>query len=353
MRKFLLCSLLSLAGLCFPQAAAAQFIGYVSPQTVQQTLATGTACTGAAQIFPVSNLGQTQHFATVIATGQPITFQMEIDGIDKQGNVFRISDIAMLPNSSGSLSAAGYYPKIQIVVTCTPGTATFTLSYSGASATIPVNDGSYLFSRSDKILFNGAPANAGASITSFQTPFANSSGNLVLNYTGGSVAGSTLVVFCQTSAIGSNGFQTTYTVANSASVQTFSVPAFSCPVMTVTYNSGGATASFLNLEYFFTNPGFTPNAGTGTYTHVTGTTATAAKTTSGFLHTLTVNTGGAGTISVFDLPTASCTGTPATNTVAVITATAATLQTFTYDVNMLQGICVKASVAMDFTVSSN
>jgi hypothetical protein len=38
----------------------------------------------------------------------------------------------------------------------------------------------------------------------------------------------------------------------------------------------------------------------------------------------------------------------------VITVPAATngLPPFIYDVNLLQGICVKASVAMDFTVSS-
>ena len=114
--------------------------------------------------------------------------------------------------------------------------------------------------------------------------------------------------------------------------------------------AGGASANTFNLAYSFYPPGALPTGGLAT--NVTGTTATAVKASGGLLHTLTVNTGGAGTITIFDLPGASCTGTPATNQRATITVTATTLQTFTYDVYLSQGICVKASVAMDFTVSS-
>jgi hypothetical protein len=92
--------------------------------------------------------------------------------------------------------------------------------------------------------------------------------------------------------------------------------------------------------------------GGNTYTHITTTTATAAKATPGLLHTLTINTPAAGTVSVFDLATAACTGTPATNIVAVMTAIAATPpETYIYDTQLLNGICVKASVAMDLTVA--
>lgn len=107
------------------------------------------------------------------------------------------------------------------------------------------------------------------------------------------------------------------------------------------------------IVYDFWKSGTAVNTTLGTYTHVTTTTATTAKATFGTLVSITVNTPAAGTISVFDLATASCTGTPATNVVAVITATAtAPFGTFAYNHAMLNGICVKASVAMDFTVST-
>jgi hypothetical protein len=93
----------------------------------------------------------------------------------------------------------------------------------------------------------------------------------------------------------------------------------------------------------------------GNFSHITGTTATSlgANGAAGLFHNVTINTSAAGTISFFDLANASCTGTPATNTIAVITvAAAAAPVTLTYDAAYVNGLCVKASVAMDFTVSA-
>jgi hypothetical protein len=88
----------------------------------------------------------------------------------------------------------------------------------------------------------------------------------------------------------------------------------------------------------------------GEFAHITGTTATAVKASSGFLMRLSINTPAAGTVSVFDLASASCTGTPTTNTVAVVTVTSSTQpQPIAFDAHTLNGICVKASVAMDLT----
>jgi hypothetical protein len=75
----------------------------------------------------------------------------------------------------------------------------------------------------------------------------------------------------------------------------------------------------------------------------------------GYLHAITINSppGSAATLSIFDLPAASCTGTPATNVVAnIAVSTTQPPVTIVFDVNMLQGICVKSSVAMDITVSA-
>jgi hypothetical protein len=119
----------------------------------------------------------------------------------------------------------------------------------------------------------------------------------------------------------------------------------------VNYTSGGAAGN-ITLDYAFNPPGTAVSATLAVPTHITGTGATSAKANGGTLVSVIINTGNAaGTLSVFDLSGANCTGTPATNTVAVITTASATpLAPFTYNANMLNGICVKASAAMDVTV---
>jgi len=340
-----------------PPKALAQYIGNVGLQTTQQTLATTVNCTGSAQVFPISNLGQTQHYLSATTQTQPTMFQAEIDGIDKQGNVYRISDVMqnaftpIIAQSQGTVTASGYFPKIQAKVTCSPNTATFTLSYSGSQVTFNQNAGSYINAQIDHVSFAGTAGNANQFDT-YPTPFGSSAGTIYFAYSG-PVAGSTLMVECNTNqfSLPNGSAALSVTLANTVTLQTFQVPDQSCPFVTVKYTSGGAATSII-ADYVYTPPGRSVQA--TQYTHITGTTATVIKPSAGFLHTLNINLGNAaGTLSVFDLASASCTGTPATNTVAVITTTAAaSLPTFTYDVNMLNGICVKASAAMDVTVSA-
>ena len=331
--------------------ARAQYIGNVGLQTTQQAVATNTACTGSAQVFPVNNLGQTQHYLSVNTGTQPTMFQAEIDGIDKAGNVYRISDViensfsAVIGQGLSTVTASGYFPKIQIKVTCSPNTATFTASYSGSQVTFNQNAGTYLGAQIDKVNFAGVSGGVNQQDT-VPTPFGSTAGTIYFTYTGASAGGS-LSVNCTTNQFNVNNVLNV-PLANANTLQVFQVPPLDCPSVTVQYTSGGAATS-VTSEYVFSLPGRATPA--TQYLHVTGTTATAAKPIAGFLHTLSVNTGAAGTISIFDLATAACTATPSTNTVAVITATTTTLQTFTYDVNMLNGICVKASAGMDFTVS--
>jgi hypothetical protein len=343
----LIFTLLLLIG-CAPRRAQAQFLGYTSPQTVQQTLATAQACSGTS-LFNATNIGQTQHTVTFTTAGNPVTAAVEIDGIDVLGINFRISDVLMGP---GVVTGVGYFPKIQIKVTCAPGSATFNLAYAGVSSTPNPTAGLYVQSQLDKFIQQAANNNASALVSGVGTPFGNSFGQLVFIYNSSPLAGSTLTVTCFNTWT-TTPFTQTFNVANISTVQVFPVTPEYCASLNVTYTTGGASAGTYNLSYEFFPPGIPLNS--NQYTHVTTTTATAAKATPGFLHAVTVNTAAAGTISIFDLPTASCTGTPATNIVAVITVPAATngLPPFLYDVNLLQGICVKASVAMDFTVSTN
>src|ERR1700681_3590371 len=93
----------------------------VQPFVYQQPLATATPCTGSAQIFPVNNRNQTQHIVSlIVSSGTPNTLAMEIDGKDLAGNLFRLSDVAEgnFGSLGTSVSAAGYYPFIQVQVTC-------------------------------------------------------------------------------------------------------------------------------------------------------------------------------------------------------------------------------------------
>src|SRR6266542_620813 len=173
MRKQLLLVLLSVGGMISP--ARAQFIGYTSPQT----LATSIACTGSTQTYPINNLGQTQHYLSIanISTGTT-QLQAAIQGVDVQGNVFQISDVLELGGSNlgsrqGNLTASGYFPKIQVAITCSPNTGTYSASYSGAWGTFNVNAGAYLTAQIDKVSFSGADATVNQT-NIFQTPFGSS-----------------------------------------------------------------------------------------------------------------------------------------------------------------------------------
>ncbi len=239
---------------------------YILPQTVDATLATNQACNGSAQTYVTQpnsqsgfvNLGQTQHYASVSITNAQ-KFQMEIDGIDTAGNVYRISDILEFAGIAvlrqGTLTGTGRFSRIQVMVTCSPNTATYTLTYNGTSATSNVNSGTFLSAQIDKVNFNNAPGNVDQSDT-FQTPFGNTSGTLFFQYVGSSVAGSTLSVGCLTlGPSGSSGSPLVVAnLANTTALQTFRVPAATCPQVQVGYGHGGS-AQGVSLEYVFDVPG--------------------------------------------------------------------------------------------------
>jgi hypothetical protein len=338
-----------------PPEARAQFIGFTSPQTVQQTLAAaGTACAGTPQTFATINLGQTQHTAIIIFSGSVANAIMQIMATDTATHTFAISSTvqagAQFNGISAVATASGYYPIVSVTVSCAVG-STFTLTYIGESSTPPIAGGTSFLSLVDQQIFTGISGSSNQNGVVFQTPFANSSGMLRFSYASSAVAGSSLTVLCNSNSLGGLR-QFAYTIANATGVQTFPVPPSTCPFAQVLYTSGGASG-LITVEYMFDNQGMIPNQTLGTYTHITGTTATAAKATSGIFLGINLNTSGAGTISVFDLATAACTGTPSTNVVAVLTIAATeNARSIPFNVAMLNGVCVKASAAMDFTVSS-
>lgn len=255
----------SLAGaalfVAFAFSTPAQHIGDVSISTVQATVANNVTCTGSAQNFTTdgtiagfSNIGQTSHLAT--ATSNAATFQMEIDGIDNLGNVFRLSDpqvgVPGTPQGGLVVTAAGYMPKIRIKVTCTAA-ATFSVSYSGSFSPQPPNIASALLVSIDKLPFQNAPANTNAS-TTFQSPTGNSQGTIVFQFAATGPSGSSISAQCLTNA-GLNLQLFTFTLATAAGPQLFPVPSSPCPFINLSYTSGGASATTYQLEYTFTTSG--------------------------------------------------------------------------------------------------
>lgn len=337
--------------------AQAQFIGNVSQQSTASTPFNASTCTAALAAGPVlvQNVGQGAHFAVASAssvTSLTYTIQASYDGI----LFFDISDVGTGPangSDTTEISGTGAYPVLAVdVSSCTPGSATFTLKYSGISMAPGAPVGSSLNGQVVKHIVAAGTAGTTFATAALRAPFASASGTLSFSYGVTGPSGSTLQVNCISNVLGSGPiiFGPVTLATTGAVIQTFNVAPFSCPLFTVAYTSGGASSATYSLDYSFALPGLPVPA--FQYTHITGTTATVIKGTLGVVHTVAINTGAAGTVSLFDLPAASCTGTPSTNTVAVITAVSGTLQTFTYDANFLNGICLKASAAMDLTVAA-
>ena len=268
----------------------AQFLGFVGQQTVQQTLGTSRFCTGAEQVYPINNLGQVQHYLSVANVVGATSFHAEIDGIDNQGSVYRISDVMEIAGSTvtrqNNIRGSGYYPQIQVAITCSPNTAIYTASYSGAQFSYDTMTGSFLTAQIDKINFAGLPGNANQQ-DNFQTPFGTSAGTVYFKYTGGSAANGTLSVTCTTNGIATSTTALSVTLVNTTALQVFVVPDQACPFMQVAYANSG-TVGTVTAEYVFAVPGITNRASadpcaSGTYSKFSSVVSAAAAATTQIL----------------------------------------------------------------------
>lgn len=252
-------SLLLLMG-CAARRSEAQFIGYVSPQTVQTTLASSVACNGGTQLYTTGitanfqNLGQTYHVAVVSLGANITSLQVAIFGLDNTGIATQISDTGYFQtNVPIVVIGYGYYPQVQIQVTCNSGGA-YSLSYSGSSSAPSSSLGAQLQAQLIKSLAIGRAANANFS-TTLITPFGNASGLLTFTSGGGAPSGSTLSVSCNlpSGAVPITG--SPFPLNTGTNSQFFAIPQNPCPVTVVTFTSGGASASTYNLTYSFNSPG--------------------------------------------------------------------------------------------------
>jgi hypothetical protein len=93
------------------------------------------------------------------------------------------------------------------------------------------------------------------------------------------------------------------------------------------------------------------NAG---FKYIATATTTTVKPAPGFLHSVTINGGTAGVVTLYDITGTGCTGTPASGKFATIETIGATNPvTLTYDLATLNGICVVTAAATDLTVTFN
>lgn len=248
--------------------ASAQDLGNVALRTVSANLATALNCTGVAQTFVTgttpnfNNLGQTGHTVT-IAPQNMTSMHAEIDGVDNQGNVFRISDqmefAGVTAVRQGSMRATGYYARIQVMITCSPNTATFTATYSGDFGNSPSLPGSYLSSQIDHVNFSAANGTVSQQ-DNFQTPFGSSAGTLYVQTGSSAPAGNSIAITCNGVGLGAAiGLPFSGTLAPTTGVQAFPIPASACPLMQVGFGPSGGGVTTITAEMVFSVPGLATN----------------------------------------------------------------------------------------------
>ena len=242
--------LLLLCALCV-SVANAQFTGFSVPQPVSTIpFPAGTACTGAQQVALVPNLGQTEHFLTITTSGV-VAFRATVQGSHDGVTFNDISDVLTVGSSTSM--GQGYFPVVQVSVTCASASGTFGVRYS-AEATAPAMQIAALQSAQiDKTLAVAAPANANFTTQTIRTPFGTSGGGIYFTYSAAGPAGSTLNVGCNTLSIAAAASVASFPLATSTATQFFTVPLLPCDFVTVTYTSGGASAVTFTSSYVFNN----------------------------------------------------------------------------------------------------
>lgn len=255
MRKFLfvvLPWLLTISGCVSPHPVQAQFIGYTTPQTVQQVLANNVACTGSNQNFTIQNLGQTTHSLTWTNSGGT-NFSIVLQGSYDATTWASFSDTAN--TISGLLQATGYYPIIRASVLCAAGT--FTLNYGGTSTFALQPTGFASRSVYSKTFGTGLPANANK-LEAITAPYGSSGSAIYFEFLSTGPAGSTLSVTAVQVAGPGVVLLNAQALATSVGIQKFLIPNIPAVELDIQFTSGGASAATYTLENDFFTPGMMP-----------------------------------------------------------------------------------------------
>jgi hypothetical protein len=95
-------------------------------------------------------------------------------------------------------------------------------------------------------------------------------------------------------------------------------------------------------------------ASNASYAYISTATTTIVRGNAGFLNTVMINGGTAGVVTLFDIGSAGCRGTPASGNFATIETIGATNPvSLIYNLQTKNGICVVTAAATDLTVTFN
>jgi hypothetical protein len=325
-------------GLCGVGVSHAQ--GLCPSMPLSAVTSTGTALVG--------NCNQSIHVLTYINTTGATT-DIRLEASLDNSHWFAISDDAT-DSITGTVIACGYYPYVRVNLVTYLGSGSLTAYYSGSAGTACAAFGTYNASQPGrKTLIVNQSSDSIQSSPIVNAPYGSMSGWLVLVSAASLSSTATVLVSGQ--------------IANESAVNTFSftlnagltfyyfpIPANPATGITLVYTPGSMASTTFSAYYIFNPPGG-QNLGLTQVSHITGTTATSVFSRAGTLLYLTINTPAAGTLSVFDLVSGSCTGTPATNTKAILTSASGQAPLLIpYDMLIFNGLCIKASAAMDITV---
>lgn len=137
---------------CTSQQAPAQFLGYTSPQTVQQQIFNNIAAPAVSPV--VQNIGQTVHIVAYAASGATAV-EVVIEADPGSGAWIEISNTST-SLSSGILYASGYYPRvrgrIKTLTSFPPAAMALSAWYAGTSTTVGPEAGLFRFSGTDVAL---------------------------------------------------------------------------------------------------------------------------------------------------------------------------------------------------------
>lgn len=116
----------------------------------------------------------------------------------------------------------------------------------------------------------------------------------------------------------------------------------------------GAILAAFGASWYFERPVQAQGNVPGQFGYINSATTTTVSAQSSYLVSVTINGGTAGVVTLFDIGSGGCTGTPGSGKFATIETIGATNPvTLTYNLRIKNGICVLTAAATDLTVTFN
>lgn len=213
-----------------------------------------SAVPGASSFIP--DRGQVSHVVSYQTSGTIKTFALQLEGSfdNVPGNFIALSPVAT--NAvSGVIQLQGVYrPFMRCHVTDITGGGSVTATYTGSTAAGGTDSGAFLFTVNQRTIATGAPANTTTTgIGAFSTPFGGAGGLVYYTFSDALCAGSTMTVEAGPDATHLTTIVNASVLTAATGTQTVAVTGTPANVARVTYTSGCATATTIDIQYAFAN----------------------------------------------------------------------------------------------------